>query len=134
MTPHNEGMTKVFSYIISPQMAHFVLHHLTHLKIWLSIILSNNSNILLAEALIFALMQKRDKKNQGCFLSSPIIFTKPNFEEVISLYTRNFSFSLRFCFDSGIDKNRPFGCMFGTFQNPDRIRIRALDRKKCGLG
>ena len=52
------------------------------------------------------------QKIQGCFLSSPIIFTKPNFEGVISFPSarEKFSFSLRFCFDSGIDKKRPVHC------------------------
>ena len=48
-------------------------------------------------------------KTQGWFLSSPSIFTKPNFEGVISSIPRNFSFSLRFRFDYRLDKKRPGG-------------------------
>ena len=45
-------------------------------------------------------------KTQGWFLSSPSIFTKPNFEGVISFPStrENFSFSLRFRFDYRLEK------------------------------
>ena len=55
-------------------------------------------------------------KTQGWFLSSPSIFTKPNFEGVISSIPRNFSFSLRFRFDYRLDKKRPGG---STNKNTD---------------
>jgi len=55
-------------------------------------------------------------KTQGWFLSAPSIFTKPNFEGVISSFPRNFSFSLRFRFDYRLDKKRPGG---STNKNTD---------------
>ena len=76
------------------------------LKIRWRIILSYNT-FFPAGGLHLCLEAKTKQKIQGCFLSSPLIFTKPNLEGVISSLTRNFSFSLRFCFDSGIDKKRP---------------------------
>lgn len=64
-------------------------------------------NLFPAGGLHLCLEAKTKQKVQGCFLSSPVIFTKPKFKGVISLHVWNFSFSLRFCFDSGLDKNRP---------------------------
>jgi hypothetical protein len=86
------------------------------------------------ETFIFVFETKTKQKIQGSFLSSPIIFTKPNFKGVISSHARNFSFSLRFCFDSGIDKNRPQECKFGEFKILMKSGYARWPEKNAGRG
>ena len=50
---------------------------------------------------------KSMQKDQGCFCSSHLIFTKPNFGRVISSFIRSFPISLRFCFDYLFDQKMP---------------------------
>ncbi len=67
-------------------------------------------------------LKTKTKQSRGLGTRLIFIFTyhlyKINFEGVISFPStrENFSFSLRFCFDSGIDKNRPLDCKYGEFK------------------